>query len=104
MQKKLVPTYKKTPIFRKKRFEPKNNNFKKTNFEAKIDEQEIIIDKLRNLLNKLTKNNYSTIKDEIILNIKHFSYRKNNIVLINICKKFFILVQSINFGVIFMQI
>ena len=88
-------TYKKTPIFRKKRFEPKNNNFKKTNFEAKIDEQEIIIDKLRNLLNKLTKNNYSTIKDEIILNIKHFSYSKNNIVLINICKEIFH-ISSIN--------
>lgn len=88
-------TYKKTPIFRKKRFEPKNNNFKKTNFEAKIDEQEIIIDKIRNLLNKLTKKNYLEIKDEIILNIKHFSYSKNNIVLINICKEIFT-ISSIN--------
>lgn len=88
-------TYKKTPIFRKKRFENKNNNFKKTNFEAKIDEQEIIIDKIRNLLNKLTKNNYDEIKDEIIISIKHFSYSRNNIVLINICKEIFN-ISSIN--------
>ena len=86
---------KKPQFLERKGFEPKNNNFKKTNFEAKIDEQEIIIDKLRNLLNKLTKNNYSTIKDEIILNIKHFSYSKNNIVLINICKEIFH-ISSIN--------
>lgn len=88
-------TYKKTPIFRKKRFEPKNNNFKKTNFEAKLNEQEIIIDKIRNLLNKLTKNNYDEMKEEIIINIKHFSYSKNNIVLINICKEIFH-ISSIN--------
>lgn len=88
-------TYKKTPIFRKKRFEPKNTNFKKTTFEAKIDEQEIMIDKIRNLLNKLTKKNYFEIKDEIILNIKHFLHSKNNIVLINICKEIFH-ISSIN--------
>ena len=88
-------TYKKTPIFRKKRFENKNNNFKKTSFEAKIDEQEIIIDKIRNLLNKLTKKNYNEIKDEIIINITHFSYSRNNVVLINICKEIFN-ISSIN--------
>lgn len=90
-------TYKKTPIFKKKKYEikSKNVNFKKTNFETKLDEHEIVIDKIRNLLNKLTKNNYSDIKEEIIIQIKHFSYSRNNIVLINICKEIFN-ISSIN--------
>ena len=90
-------TYKKTPIFKKKKYETKSNNvnFKKTNFEAKLDEHEIVIDKIRNFLNKLTKNNYDEIKEEIIIQIKHFSYARNNIVLINICKEIFN-ISSIN--------
>lgn len=88
-------TYKKTPIFKKKKFESKNANFKKTNFESKLDEHEIVIDKIRNLLNKLTKNNYNEILEEIIIEIKHFAYEKNNIVLVNICKEIFN-ISSIN--------
>ena len=34
------------------------------------------IDKIRNLLNKLTKKNYNEIKEEIIIEIKHFSYSR----------------------------
>ena len=91
-------TYKKTPIFKKKKFEinkNKNSNFKKTNFESKMDEHEIVIDKIRNLLNKLTKKNYNEIKEEIIIEIKHFSYSRNNIVLVNMCKEIFN-ISSIN--------
>lgn len=50
--------YSKTPIFKK----PWKNNFKKT----VLKKNEITVDKIITLLNKLTKNNYSIIKDEII--------------------------------------
>ena len=69
-----------------------------------MDEHEIVIDKIRNLLNKLTKKNYNEIKEEIIIEIKHFSYSRNNIVLVNMCKKYLTSVLSISFGVKFMQI
>jgi len=55
-------SYNKTPIFKKQW----KQNFKKTI----LKKNEITVDQIITLLNKLTKNNYSIIKDEIIEKIK----------------------------------
>ena len=71
-----APTYRKTPVFRKKKndnqnYKDKNLNstFKKTRFNNKEDENDINQDRIRGLLNKLTNNNYEEISQEIIMNI-----------------------------------
>tara|TARA_B100000795_G_scaffold101648_1_gene74824 strand:+ start:1406 stop:2302 length:897 start_codon:yes stop_codon:yes gene_type:complete len=88
-----APTYRKTPVFRKKRQEAEitinGKVFKKTKFVNKLDEDEINLDKIRESLNKLTKTNYDAISTEIIMNIKHFIYSKNKIILISIGKSIF---------------
>jgi len=70
-----APNYQKTPIFKKKHKHTKKNdlanwneirNFKVTKLEKKLDDTNIIIDKIRSNLNKLTKDNYDIIKTEII--------------------------------------
>ena len=70
-----APNYQKTPIFKKKHKHGKKSdlanwnelrNFKVTKLEKKMDEANIIIDKIRSNLNKLTKDNYDIIYIEII--------------------------------------
>jgi len=71
-----APNYQKTPIFKKKysKHGKKNEltnwnelrNFKVTKLEKKLDDTNIIIDKIRSNLNKLTKDSYDIIKTEII--------------------------------------
>jgi hypothetical protein len=70
-----APTYQKTPIFKKKHKHNKKGdisnwneirNFKITRLEKKQDDANIIIDKIRSNLNKLTTDSYDTIKMEII--------------------------------------
>lgn len=94
-----APTYRKTPVFRKKKQEQETiingQIFKKTKFINKIDEDEINLDKIRESLNKLTRKNYNQISKEIIMNIKHFIYSKNKIILISIGKSIFD-ISSIN--------
>lgn len=69
-----APNYQKTPIFKKKHKHGKKNdltnwneirNFKVTKLEKKLDDTNIIIDKIRSNLNKLTQDNYDVIKTEI---------------------------------------
>lgn len=79
-----APSYRKTPVFRKKKNDKFNNpNFTKTEFVVKIDENQINQDKIRELLNKLTNNNYDELSDEIINNLKHFIYTQNDIILMD---------------------
>lgn len=70
-----APNYQKTPIFKKKHKHGKKTdlanwnelrNFKVTKLEKKFDDTNIIIDKIRSNLNKLTKDNYDIIKTEIV--------------------------------------
>jgi len=70
-----APSYQKTPIFkRRQKYNKKNDltdwneirNFKITKLEKKMDDTNIIIDKIRSNLNKLTKDNYELIKTEIV--------------------------------------
>ena len=86
-------TYRKTPVFRKKKQEKEvivnGTVFKKTKFINKLDEDEINLDKIRESLNKLTQKNYEQISKEIIMNIKHFIYSKNKIILVSIGKSIF---------------
>ena len=86
-----APTYRKTPVFKKKKndnqsYKEKNSNisFKITTFANKEDENMINQDRIRGLLNKLTDNNYTEISQEIILNIRHFVFSKNQIILLSI--------------------
>tara|TARA_B100001093_G_C26859743_1_gene1029360 strand:- start:2391 stop:3305 length:915 start_codon:yes stop_codon:yes gene_type:complete len=92
-----APTYRKTPVFKKKKMDPKynNSNFTKTTFTVKIDENEINQDKIRELLNKLTNNNYDVISQEIIDNLQHFIYTQNDMVLMDFGKSIFE-VSSVN--------
>lgn len=94
-----APTYRKTPVFRKKRQDQETiingEVFKKTKFLNKIDEDEINLDKIRESLNKLTRKNYKELTAEIIMNIEHFIYSKNKIILISIGKSIFD-ISSIN--------
>lgn len=81
-----APSYRKTPVFKKKKNDNKsfnNVNFVKTEFVVKVDENEINQDKIRELLNKLTNNNYKELSDEIINNIKHFIYTQNDMILMD---------------------
>tara|TARA_X000000368_G_C23057890_1_gene724941 strand:+ start:4399 stop:5283 length:885 start_codon:yes stop_codon:yes gene_type:complete len=84
-----APTYRKTPVFRKKKQEISNGSFKKTKLYNKLDEDEINCDKIRELLNKLTKTNYDIISNEIITNITHFIYSRNEIILLSIGNSIF---------------
>jgi len=85
-----APTYRKTPVFKKKKQEQKySKNFVKTSFVVKNDENIINQDKIRELLNKLTNNNYNEISDEIITNIKHFIYTQNDMILMDFGKSIF---------------
>lgn len=70
-----APNYQKTPIFKKRvKYNKKNElnewndlrNFKITRLEKKVNDTDIIVDKIRSNLNKLTKDNYELIKTEII--------------------------------------
>ena len=70
-----APNYQKTPIFKKRvKYNKKNElnewndlrNFKITKLEKKVNDTDIIVDKIRSNLNKLTKDNYELIKTEII--------------------------------------
>lgn len=92
-----APSYRKTPVFRKKRNDPNFNDtdFIKTTFEVKIDENQINQDKIRELLNKITNNNYDDISDEIINNLQHFIYTQNDMVLMDFGKSIFE-ISSIN--------
>ena len=91
-----APTYRKTPVFKKKKtdsqsYKDKNTNisFKKTTFVSKDDEDIINQDRIRGLLNKLTNNNYTEISQEIIMNIRHFVFSKNQVVLLSIGRAIF---------------
>ena len=86
-----APSYRKTPVFRKKRNDGNFNdtNFITTTFEVKIDENQINQDKIRELLNKITNNNYDDISDEIINNLQHFIYTQNDMVLMDFGKSIF---------------
>jgi hypothetical protein len=88
-----APTYRKTPVFRKKKQEHKNKVngeiFKKTIFTDKINEDEINQDKIREFLNKLTNTNYEEMSEQIIINIKHFVFSKNEMILLSIGKSIF---------------
>ena len=78
-----APTYQKTPIFKQqqRRRPPRQRqvisgadwaeirNFKTTQLEKKEEGVEKDIDELRGLLNKLTKKNYDTMKDNIIVSL-----------------------------------
>lgn len=70
-----APNYQKTPIFRKRnKYNKKNEltewndlrNFKITKLQKKENVTDIIVDKIRSNLNKLTKDNYDLIKTEIV--------------------------------------
>ena len=70
-----APNYQKTPIFKKRvKYNKKNDlnewndlrNFKITKLEKKVNDTDIIVDKIRSNLNKLTKDNYELIKTEIV--------------------------------------
>ena len=70
-----APNYQKTPIFKKRvKYNKKNElnewndlrNFKITKLEKKVNDTDIIVDKIRSNLNKLTKDNYELIKTEIV--------------------------------------
>jgi len=81
-----APSYRKTPVFKKKKTDNKkfnNQNFVKTEFLVKIDENEINHDKIRELLNKLTNNNYNELSEEIINNLQHFIYTQNDMILMD---------------------
>ena len=81
-----APSYRKTPVFKKKKKDNKkfnNQNFVKTEFLVKIDENEINHDKIRELLNKLTNNNYNELSEEIINNLQHFIYTQNDMILMD---------------------
>ena len=88
-----APTYRKTPVFRKKRQDTKQKVngeiFKKTVFTDKLDEDEINRDKIREFLNKLTNTNYEEMSEQIIINIKHFVFSKNEMILLSIGKSIF---------------
>tara|TARA_B100000795_G_scaffold268596_3_gene255898 strand:- start:19479 stop:20372 length:894 start_codon:yes stop_codon:yes gene_type:complete len=92
-----APSYRKTPVFRKKKIDPNfpNSTFVKTTFIETVDENEINQDKIRELLNKLTNSNYDIISDEIITNLQHFIYTQNDMILMDFGKAIF-LVSSIN--------
>jgi hypothetical protein len=92
-----APSYRKTPVFKKKRPDQKynNSNFTKTTFTVKIDENQINHDKIRELLNKITNNNYNEISDDIINNLQHFIYTQNDMVLMDFGKSIFE-ISSIN--------
>lgn len=91
-----APTYRKTPVFKKKKndnqtYKERNINisFKKTKFSNKEDENIINQDRIRGLLNKLTNNNYNEISQEIIMNIRHFVFSKNQVILLSIGRAIF---------------
>ena len=92
-----APSYRKTPVFRKKKQDPKynNSNFTKTTFTIKIDENQINQDKIRELLNKITNNNYDELSEEIINNLQHFIYTQNDMILMDFGKSIFE-ISSIN--------
>jgi len=79
-----APTYQKTPIFKSQQTRRRSHhqrqvisgddwaeirNFKTTRMEKKEEGVEKDIDELRGLLNKLTKKNYDTMKDNIITSL-----------------------------------
>ncbi len=74
-----APNYQKTPVFKKKdrrQFQKKNElqehtitEFKKTQLEKNEEGIEAEIDKLRCLLNKITKKTYKEVSQRIINNI-----------------------------------
>ena len=92
-----APSYRKTPVFKKKKTDPKYNNpnFVKTSFDIKIDENQINKDKIRELLNKITNNNYEELSEEIINNLEHFIYTQNDMILMEFGKSIFE-ISSIN--------
>ena len=92
-----APSYRKTPVFRKKKQDPKYNNanFIKTTFAVKIDENQINKDKIRELLNKITNNNYDELSEEIINSLQHFIYTQNDMILMDFGKSIFE-ISSIN--------
>ena len=70
-----APNYQKTPIFKKRiKYNKKNEstewkelrNFKITQLQKKENDTDIIVDKIRSNLNKLTKDNYDIITTEIV--------------------------------------
>lgn len=70
-----APNYQKTPIFKKRiKYNKKNEstewkelrNFKITKLQKKENDTDIIVDKIRSNLNKLTKDNYDIITTEIV--------------------------------------
>tara|TARA_B100000902_G_C27320101_1_gene923813 strand:- start:2507 stop:3451 length:945 start_codon:yes stop_codon:yes gene_type:complete len=75
-----APNYQKTPVFKKKdrrHFQKKvetinetKSDFKKTELEKNTEGIEAEIDKLRSLLNKMTKKNYDDVSKRIINNIQ----------------------------------
>jgi hypothetical protein len=82
------PEYQKTPNFSSKpKKNRKRNNikeiddaewttirtFQKTNIDKQADELELLIDNIRNKINKLTDNNYNTIKLEIFEDINQIN-------------------------------
>ena len=85
-----APSYRKTPVFRKKRNDQEfNSNFTTTTFDIKNDENQINQDKIRELLNKITNNNYDELSEEIITNLQHFIYTQNDMVLMDFGKSIF---------------
>ena len=83
-------------MFRKKRHDPTaDDSFKKTKFVHKIDEDAINLDKIRELLNKLTKTNYDEISKDIVIHIQHFIFSKNQEILVAIGNSIFD-ISSIN--------
>jgi len=85
-----APSYRKTPVFRKKRNDQEfNSNFTTTAFAIKNDENQINQDKIRELLNKITNNNYDELSEEIITNLQHFIYTQNDMVLMDFGKSIF---------------
>jgi hypothetical protein len=70
-----APGYQKTPVFKKKdrrlfnkkKYEKKADpSFKKTELKTNVDGIEAEIDKIRSLLNKITKKNYEEMSNKII--------------------------------------
>ena len=70
-----APNYQKTPIIKKRiKYNKKNEstewkelrNFKITKLQKKENDTDIIVDKIRSNLNKLTKDNYDIITTEIV--------------------------------------